>query len=114
RRRYPDMTDLRDERVDHAGQGTIQDRAGDHAAGGKISRLRIACHIGRAGGIHRDGKAHVGVGPAVSTVLATPPSIDTLAIPQMLHLSPIQLTAVPVKVNVAVPEPRVIRGPVGL
>jgi hypothetical protein len=57
---------------------------------------------------------HVGVGPAVSTVLATPPSIDTLAIPQMLHLSPIQLTAVPVKVNVAVPEPRDIQGPVGL
>ena len=28
--------------------------------------------------------------------------MDTLAIPQMLHLSPIQLTAVPLKVNVAV------------
>src|SRR5213080_2873939 len=53
------MTDLRDERVDHAGQGSIQDRAGGHAAGGKISRLRIACHIGRAGGIHRARNAPI-------------------------------------------------------
>src|SRR5437899_1074844 len=41
-------------------------------------------------------------GPAVSTEVAAPPSMDTVAIPQMLHLRPIQLTAVPVKVKVAV------------
>src|SRR5262245_46698822 len=40
--------------------------------------------------------------PAVSTVVAGPPSIDTVAIPQILHFRPIQVTAVPVKRNVAV------------
>jgi hypothetical protein len=34
-------------------------------------------------------------------MLGTPPSMDTVAMPQTLHLTPIQLTAVPVKVNVA-------------
>src|SRR6267154_2520795 len=42
-------------------------------------------------------------GPAVvSTDVGEPPSMDTLAIPQLSHLTPIQLTAVPVKLNVAV------------
>src|SRR5687768_7605125 len=40
--------------------------------------------------------------PAVSTEVASPPSMDTVAIPQMLHWRPIQLTAVPVKVYVTV------------
>jgi hypothetical protein len=40
-------------------------------------------------------------GPKVFTVVGTPPSMDTVAMPQTLHLTPIQLTAVPVKVNVA-------------
>src|SRR5437899_2284536 len=40
--------------------------------------------------------------PAVSTEVAVPPSMETVAIPQMLHFSPIQLTFVPVKENVAV------------
>jgi len=31
-----------------------------------------------------------------------PPSTDTAAMPQTLHLTPIQLTAVPVKLNIAV------------
>src|SRR5258708_32639230 len=41
-------------------------------------------------------------GPAVSTEVAAPPSMDTVAIPQTLHLRPIQLTAVPVKLRVTV------------
>jgi hypothetical protein len=45
-------------------------------------------------------------GPAVSTWVGPPPSIDTFAIPHILHLSPIQLTPVPVKANVAVPALR--------
>src|SRR5688572_7255794 len=46
-------------------------------------------------------------GPAVSTVVGAPPSMDTVAIPQTLHLTPTQLSAVPVKLNVAV-EPAVL------
>ena len=42
------------------------------------------------------------LGPAVFTVVGTPPSMDTRAMPQTLHLTPIQLTAVPVKLNIAV------------
>jgi hypothetical protein len=41
-------------------------------------------------------------GLAVSTMVGAPPSIDTVAIPQPLHLTPIHVTAVPVKLNVAV------------
>src|SRR5258708_11341718 len=41
-------------------------------------------------------------GPGVSTEVAAPPSMETVAIPQTLHLRPIQVTAVPVNVNVAV------------
>src|SRR5882762_2604633 len=44
----------------------------------------------------------VAPGPEVSTTLGTPPSMDTAAIPQVLHLTPIQFTAVPVKAKVAV------------
>src|SRR5688500_10754018 len=40
--------------------------------------------------------------PAVSIKLAAPPSMETVAMPQTLHRRPIQLTAVPVKVSVAV------------
>ena len=35
------------------------------------------------------------------TVVGAPPSMDTVAIPQTLHLTPIQLTAVPVKLKIA-------------
>src|SRR5438477_12164299 len=42
------------------------------------------------------------LGPAVFTVVGTPPSMDTRAMPETLHLTPIQLTAVPVEVNMAV------------
>ncbi len=38
----------------------------------------------------------------MSTEVAAPPSMDTVAIPQTLHLRPIQLTPVPEKLNVAV------------
>src|SRR5258708_18137261 len=41
-------------------------------------------------------------GPGVSTEVAAPPSMETVAIPQTLHLRPIQVTAVPVNVNMAV------------
>jgi hypothetical protein len=41
-------------------------------------------------------------GPAVFTVIGTPPSMATVANPQASHLTPIQLTAVPVKLSVAV------------
>src|SRR6266513_6063499 len=35
-------------------------------------------------------------------MVGAPPSMDTAATPQTLHLTPIQLTAVPVKRNIAV------------
>ena len=37
-----------------------------------------------------------------ATEVGAPPSIDTAAIPQTLHLRPIQLTDLPMNVNVAV------------
>lgn len=41
-------------------------------------------------------------GPKVSTTAGAPPSICTVATPQTLHFTPIQLTAAPVKLKVAV------------
>src|SRR5437899_7382505 len=60
----------------------------------------------RVGEVNTTSEVSPGVlgaaGPAVSTVVAAPPSMETVAIPQTLHLSPIQLTPVSVKGNVAV------------
>jgi hypothetical protein len=43
--------------------------------------------------------------PAVSTVVAGPPSIDTVAIPQMVHSTPSQLTVVPLNSTDSVAPP---------
>ena len=55
---------LRHKGVQSAAQGRIQHRAGGRAAGGEISRGRLARHIGRACGIHRDPEALLAAAPA--------------------------------------------------
>src|SRR5207245_3093862 len=76
------VVDLYDEGVVGEGvasavvQGRIQHRAGGRAAGGEISRIRVARDIGRARGIHRDAAATVVAVVCVPTAPAQVGGVD--------------------------------------